>query len=158
MNAIKIDDIKTFMNKLLLKDDFDSFLLEEASITTYNTFTIDGHIMKAFYTNEEFDELESNTLSYWKAIKPICFELIKGKKLPIKFKLVFKLDNKGISKLLSESNLPFNEDEIAGLYFNIKYENNSLACITATSTTTFTLDKSLEKLWDEWMEKYINQL
>ena len=41
MIALKITHIKQFMNRLLAGEDFDSFLLEEASISTYNTFTID---------------------------------------------------------------------------------------------------------------------
>lgn len=48
MKAYQIKDIKNFMGRLLGSDSFDSFLLAEASITTYNTFIIDGHIEKAF--------------------------------------------------------------------------------------------------------------
>ena len=47
------------MNALLLSEQFDSFLVEEAIITTYNTFHIDGHLVRDFYTNEELELLES---------------------------------------------------------------------------------------------------
>ena len=48
MKAYQIKDVKNFMGRLLGTDAFDSFLLAEASITTYNTFVIDGHIEKIF--------------------------------------------------------------------------------------------------------------
>ena len=79
MNSINIPskDIKKFMNCLLVGDTFDKFLLEEASITTFNTFTIDGHVQSDFYSEEELATLPDNTLSTWATIKPICFNLIK---------------------------------------------------------------------------------
>ena len=52
MLAIQIKDVKTFMSKLLSGNTFDSFLLEEAQIHTFNTFVIDGHQNRDFYTKE----------------------------------------------------------------------------------------------------------
>jgi hypothetical protein len=80
MNSVNIPskDIKKFMNCLLVGDTFDKFLLEEASITTFNTFTIDGHVQSDFYSEEELASLADSTLSSWANIKPICFNLIKG--------------------------------------------------------------------------------
>ena len=43
------------MGKLLGTECFDSFLLEEAVITTYNTFRIDGRINREFYSDEEWE-------------------------------------------------------------------------------------------------------
>ena len=83
-------DIKKFMNCLLVGDTFDKFLLEEASITTFNTFTIDGHIQSDFYSVDELTTLPDSNLSTWATIKPICFNLIKGNKLPLRFKIVLK--------------------------------------------------------------------
>ena len=52
MIALKITNVKQFMAKLLGSEDFDSFLLEEAAISTYNTFMIDGHQNRDFYSTE----------------------------------------------------------------------------------------------------------
>ena len=41
------------MNHLLVADTFDPFLLEEATISTALTVTIDGHINKDFYPADE---------------------------------------------------------------------------------------------------------
>lgn len=40
MIALKITNVKKFMGKLLASEAFDSFVIEEASISTYNTFLI----------------------------------------------------------------------------------------------------------------------
>ena len=42
MIALRIKDVKHFMGRLLGTDFFDIFLLEQAVVTTYNTFTVDG--------------------------------------------------------------------------------------------------------------------
>ena len=52
MIALKVEDVKTFTSKLFLKEDFDSFLVKEVNIVTYNNFSIDGHIRQGYYTDE----------------------------------------------------------------------------------------------------------
>ena len=49
MIALKLKNTKNFMTHLLLSDTFDNFLFIEGEIVTFNTFTIDGYIQKAFY-------------------------------------------------------------------------------------------------------------
>ena len=49
MTAEQIEDIKGLTSKLFLGESFDAFLVREAQIVTYNSFTIDGHIRKNFY-------------------------------------------------------------------------------------------------------------
>ena len=100
MNSISIKDVKVFMSHLLVKNSFDNFLIEEATITTFNTFTIDGHIVKDFYSPEEYDALDSKELSYWRTIKPICYDLIKGNKTPLRFKFILKADDTLVSKII----------------------------------------------------------
>lgn len=50
MIALQIADIRVFMKKLLLSETFDRFLLLEGSITTFNTFEIDGTLQKTYYS------------------------------------------------------------------------------------------------------------
>ena len=56
MIALQIQDIKNFMSKLLLSQTFDHFLLVEGSITTFNTFRIEGRVHKDFFSEEELEE------------------------------------------------------------------------------------------------------
>lgn len=166
MNSINIEskDIKTFMNCLLIKDTFDSFLLEEASITTYNTFNIDGHIQKDFFSPEELSELPDETLSTWATVKPFCFSIIKGNKLPLKFKIVLKAAPSYTQKLLNECQCGLSLNNVGGLYMNIRYDSRHsltgesvsspvLDCVSMASLNIFTMDKTLEKAWDEKCRK-----
>ena len=50
MIALKIAEVKDFMNKLLCQDVFDHFLIQEAIITTNVSCHIDGTLQKDFYT------------------------------------------------------------------------------------------------------------
>ena len=73
MIALKITNVKQFMGKLLASEEFDSFMLEEASISTYNTFMIDGHQNRDFYTTEEWEDKEMRPYDFttWNQIRPI---------------------------------------------------------------------------------------
>ena len=168
MNNINItsSDIKKFMNCLLVKDTFDNFLLEEASITTYNTFTIDGHIQRDFFSEDEVESLPDKLLSTWGTVKPHCFNLIKGSKLPLRFKIVLKASSSYTEKLLNEHPCGLTLKDVGGLYINIRYDSHrsldgsetgtaALDCISMASLNIFSLDKTLEKAWDSVCEKAI---
>ena len=62
MLALKINNVKTFMTQLLIGDTFDAFPLAEASITTFNTFTIDGRVNKEFFDTDTQDILTQNAV------------------------------------------------------------------------------------------------
>ncbi|MBE5927529.1 MAG: hypothetical protein E7270_11295 [Lachnospiraceae bacterium] len=151
-----ITDVKSFTSALFIGETFDNFLVSEVNITTYNTFTIDGHIKKNFYTNEEYEELGSPSLSKWSSLKPLCFSIIKGKKLPLSFKIIFCLSKEATTTFLKENDLDFTVDNINGLFINIKFENNELSYVTGTSLNVFTMDKSLEQAFDSHISKFIS--
>ena len=64
MLALKINDVKNFMNQLLIGDTFDSFSLVEASITTFSNFTIDGKIHKDFFDTDTVQNMNFNDSDY----------------------------------------------------------------------------------------------
>lgn len=64
MIALKIAEVKDFMNKLLCQDVFDHFLIQEAIITTNVSCHIDGTLQKDFYTLEELEEQNLTGLSF----------------------------------------------------------------------------------------------
>lgn len=53
MLALKITDIKDFTNKLFIGDIFDRFWLNEASITTFSTYIIDGKLQQEFFDSDK---------------------------------------------------------------------------------------------------------
>lgn len=154
MILLEIEHVKECMSKLLLSDIFDPFYFIEGEIVTFNTFKIDGYLKKNFFTSEEQEEMGSREYSLWKDIREFCFSLIKGKKTPLSFHLVFGLSRANIEKLLLKQDLTFTPSDVNGLYMNLKYDGSHLQCVTGTSLHTFTLDKSLEQAWDNMVEKF----
>lgn len=159
MIAMQIQDIKDFMSKLLLGDAFNSFWLSEVSVTTSVSFTIDGLLHPDFFDTQEGEQLsqEERTYALWGDIKPFCFSIMKGKKTPLHFKIVFLLSRKNTKKLLSGSSLPFSLEDVYGLFVNFQYDGSRLVCTTGSSLKTFSLDKSLDRVWDEMIQKFFKQ-
>ena len=110
------------------------------------------------YQKEFFD---SNSVlpeySYWKNVRNFCFSLIKGKRTPLAFQFVFSLAPKNIETLLLQNDLSVQADAVQGLYLNIRYNGETLTCITGTSFKTFTMDKTLEHAWDEMTENFFKK-
>lgn len=153
MLALRFTQTKNFMERLLLSPAFDRFLLSEASITTAATVSIDGHFHPDFYP--EADEEENapvradRGLIYWEQLRPTCFQLIRGKHTPLSFSFIFCLDTSQIQKLLADTSLSFRPEDVRALFLNIRYDNGTLTCTTATSMNLFTLDRSLEETWEK---------
>jgi len=166
MRLTKITNVKQFMNKLLIDSAFDSFLISEAVIKTANSYVIDGHINGGFYSETELSELESlaisenrvfsKKMSRWYQIKPTVFSLIKGKKTPSYFKMSFYLADENIEKLLSSIDTLINAHDIDGLSMIVKYSDDELTVTSSLGLKIFSLDKSLEKYWDEMVIKFLS--
>ncbi|MDE6054226.1 MAG: hypothetical protein K2G55_10785 [Lachnospiraceae bacterium] len=160
MIALEIKETKNIMNALLISGQFDSFLVEEAVITTFNTFHIDGHLVKDFYSSEELEEFEKNqkstVFSRWNDIRPVCFQLIKGRKTPVSFKVVLHATPQLIEKIAANPECGVAANLIRSLVLNIRYDNGKVACITGSAFTTFIMDKSIDRLWDAYVRQLLS--
>ena len=145
------------MAKLLTQELFDNYLVEEAVIDTYNTFTIDGRIHKDFYKDisSTEDEVPSEDFSRWSKIRPICLELIKGKQTPLGFKFILRMNDMDKRDFLStvDTDLPPEQLHIGMV---VKYTQGQVIITTAFSCDIFTLDKSAEKAWDEYIPSFLD--
>ena len=159
MIALKIKNVKQFMGKLLASEAFDSFLTEEASISTYNTFLIDGHQNKDFYTNEEWEDKEIRPYDFteWKQIRSICYSLIKGKKTPSAFKFILHLIPDYVPSILKSEDTAVTPQQVKALVLTIKYDGTTLTLITGTAFHTFIMDKSVDALWDNAIKKFLDK-
>lgn len=159
MISFKIEHTKDFMNKLLLQEAFDAFLVKEANISTFQTLHIDGSRNKSFYTTEELEELGPDMdFVRWSEIKALCFQAIKGKKTPLSFKFVFKLSEKNTEKFLLQTGVSFNTSDVSGLFLNISFENGIIHCVSGTALKIFTMEKSLDTEWDSMVERFLKQI
>ena len=159
MKAFQIADVKDFMKKTLLQDTFDPFRVSEVSITTAVTYAIDGILHPEFYSSDEANALPNDGETYisWKEVKPFCFFIIKGKKTPLNFKIVFLLSRENVQKLLDMNGITIGFEDVSGLYLNCQYEKDTLMCVTGTSLRFFTMDKSLDHAWDDMVTKFFKQ-
>ena len=157
MTALEIKITKNFMNALLVSEKFDAFLVEDASVTTFNTFEIDGHIVKDFYTSEEIEAAGGAlpVFSQWKDIRPICFQLIKGKKTPVSFKVVLHASPELTAQIAQNPECGVDASLIRSLGLNIRYDKGRVTCVTGTAFTTFIMDKSVDALWDQYIRSFL---
>lgn len=159
MIALKITSIKQFMGKLLASEAFDPFLLEEASISTYNTFLIDGRQNRDFYSSEEWEDREIRPYDFttWKQIRPICYSLIKGTHTPCAFKFILHLIPDYVASILKNGDTSVTPQQIKALALTIKYDGTVLTLITGMSFHTFIMDKTVDILWDNAVKQFLTK-
>lgn len=159
MLSLQIEEVKPFMNLLFLGSAFDAFCLSEATFVTFSTFHIDGNFKADYYSLEDAALLDRPDETYilWREVRPFCLELIRGKRTPLEFKIVFRLSAANAQKLIAQSGLSLTADDIGGLFLNLHFHAGSLACTTGTSLRFFTLDKSLDQVWDSMVKKYFQK-
>lgn len=143
------------MSQLLVKNTFDTLYISEADIATSVTFSINGLINKDYYTPEDYEQLTHKKYSLWSDIKPVCFNLIKGKKVPASMKLVFILPDSLCEHIISDYSLAYSLPDINALCINIKYFNGCVTITTGTSLNMFTMDKSVDAAFDDYIKKHL---
>lgn len=155
MISIEMDDIKNFMSKLLVKDCFDDYYLNVLEIATSNTFHIDGKLNKQWFIDENENEIEEQEYVLWGDIKKIAYEIIKGNRTPLSMKVILSYSGNRMEKLLKSLSSNSSIEYVGSLYLNIHYNNNQLFITTGVAYINFTMDKSIEKEWDSYIEKNI---
>lgn len=159
MRSYQIQDIRDFMKKLLISEAFDTFLLSEASITTYATFHIDGTFHPEYLNTADAELLtaEKSGCVLWLRIRPFFFELTKGKNTPLSFRIVFRLAPHNVESLIAQTGVPLQADAVDGLFLNIHFDGSSLTCTSGTSLRVFSMDRTLEHSWDGMLEKFFHR-
>ena len=109
---------------------FQHFSFVEASFTTFVTYTLDGQLHKEFFDSEQ---KPMRTYCLWEDVQAQCFSIIKGKRTPLNFKIVFQLSSSNVEKLLSQSGIALKPEDIYGLYLNCQFDGKQLLCTTGTS-------------------------
>jgi len=159
MVSLQIKSTKNFMAKFLATDTFDLFLLEGAVVTMNTVFSIDGHQVREFYTNEEWEdkEIRPYDLIEWRRIRELVFSLIKGKHTPVSFKFVLHVKPEYTASLLSKADTAVTPDQIRAFVLTVKYDGSALNLITATATHTFLPDKTPDQIWDNAMRRFLDK-
>ena len=156
MVAYKVLDVRNCMNELLCKETFDFFLLQEAVINTFGTFSIDGHKNDDYFTTDETAEFDDNdSLMPYEYFRNYCFDIIKGKKTPLSFQVILSLPTNVIEQIIESAELNFRAKDV-NLVAIFRFNDNGLTITTGTSFNEFVMDKSLERKFDEWFYNFLN--
>ena len=140
MIVLQIESIKAFMERMFCSDMFDRFHLKSCEVTTFVTFSLDGKRYDEWFDSEEKSR-DSMGLVTWKQVKPYVYEWIKGKKAPNKMKIDFchYMSNGDVGSV------------------RIQYEKETLLLFTGYMQKEFTLDKSVQRSWDENCKEFIKK-
>lgn len=152
MEIFSIDEKTEYLKELFEKEKYDSFYLYEVRVKTKLDYYVNGRLNREYFDTEEQADLPEYV--EWKDIKQIVYSYIKGKRLPIGFKIILMFNRENISRLLEMNNLPVKTEDVRALFMNVVYEHEALSVTTGTSLKIFTMDKTLEHVWDDTVKKY----
>ena len=138
-----IENKKQFMALLLKGTSFDKLLVRNVTLRTSVLFEIDCTLDKNWFDSDEQESLPK--YSAWADMRPVIFELIKGNKLPGYMKVVLSPDVSATEKIHKNA---------AALFINITFENNILSVTTGNSEKSFSMDKAVERTWDEYAGRF----
>lgn len=165
MIALKILDLRKFMSAFLIRDLFNEYSLIEAQVRTFCTYSIDGRLERAFFETEHAAGTVSPDTSVakasaaqdapgsveyvrWNMVKPHVYNLIRGKRTPLSFKFVFFYPPEKLASFLTTAGLRSDAGDVYGLCVNLRYDGAGLVLTTGISRKGFTLDRSVDEVWD----------
>jgi len=161
MIALKITDTKKMMQTLLFSTSFDSFSLQEVSVTKDISLFLEGRLHSDYFSSEDFNaspELSGREFATWGQYRELLASFIKGDKSPLAFKFVLQASGSYMQKLLASPEFTADPSLVKSLILTFRYENGTLTCLTGTAFTTFVLDKSLDALWDRAIRKSLDHM
>lgn len=158
MILLNIFDIKNLMSYLLLKDTFDSCLLEELQVTTFAKMSMEGRRNKGWYDTEE-NPGSLPELLYWREARPFVLQYIRGKKTPASFAISLKVPKEVAAELSGEAGLvPLLSGEEVELLLHFRFGQDKLSVVTGCSHFAFTMDRKAEISWDEAIKSCLKRL
>ena len=159
MKAFQLTEKKEFTHLLLRSELFDHFLLSEASIHAAVHYDIDGRLNTSFFSEDERSVQQLEGLAYmpYGRLRPVFFELIKGKSAPTAFKFVLMLSPSNLQKTIQASGTPIASADILAAYMNILYQKEQLILTTGVSYRMFIPDKSFERDWEKFTINFLNR-
>ena len=152
MIAVAMDPagVKGFMNRLLREDILDIFEVRGVEMALNTRISINGALEASPADEEHETEAKPKNLGYttWEALRPLIFAIIKTSAKPKQVKIVFSYKASAAKEI---------HQNAAALFLNMVYENDTVNFTTATAQREFSLEKSLDDTWDEWVRGFFVQ-
>jgi hypothetical protein len=153
MISIRITNQRDFTSKLFANDCFDSLLLDSAQFSVFSTFMIDGRRNDDFFDSDDLSAGEHYLP--WSRYRSICFQIMKGTRKPLSFKLIFRLDKEQLLAFASFCGFDPAQLGINALFWNIHYQQNEILCTTGISTVSFLPDRTIQQAFDRYIQHYL---
>ena len=141
MKMYQIEEVKPFMAQLLLQETFHKFCVSVAEIRTIVPITIKGTMSHDWLSPEDAEKYKELEYIPWKLLRPVVFELIKGKQTPdfLKIQFVYYSEN----------------GDCGGL--RVQFEAGTLTCLSTYTPAEFSLDRNAETFWDENCQAFLKK-
>ena len=130
-------DVRTLMNMLLVQTVFDDFDLRSCTIQSFARFDIEGSSPEPEHSRPPFCK--------WQRLRPYVYNIIKGSQRPRFLKFVFSLSEKNLGDF----------EGARALFVNIIFDKNMVHLTTGASMNSFSLDRSVEGLWDSFVVNFL---
>lgn len=141
MTALRVNDIKKFMELLLSGEVFDRFMFIEAEVGMSMDHRISGRINRAFYTSDENEILGSGVYHLWANAKDSVRKTVSGKRLPVRMKIVLQKEGESGTQII-----------------NIRFDQTGLTVVTGFAQNGFNPDKQPERDWDKEACEFLKSL
>ena len=153
MIALQIQDKKKMLQVLLESTSFDTFLMQEASVIRDSSLFLEGRIHPEYQPQKDSPvQTEGADFIPWHDVRTLLASYI-GKGFPLSFKFVLQAPAAYTQNLLKHAAFTGDPSTVKGLILTFRYEQEHLTCLTGISLTTFSMDKSIETLWDQGIKK-----
>ena len=136
---------------------FDTFLLVEAYVRSDVSYTIDGRLNPSFFDSGELEGMTSKIYTTWGNVRQHIFNVIKGNKLPLNFKIVLILSDANINRIIEQNHLDLSLSDIANLSLNVYFDGEKITLTTMASMNIFSMDKTLATIWDANVSAFFKQ-
>ena len=118
---------------------------------------MDG-VRQGYYSEEELELQKIEEFSAWEGLKAFLLffdprEAASGK-LPDRVSSAAGGKRRGSSRPME---LGWPAEQVQGLYLNVQYENHGLTCITGVSLNVFSMDRTLEREWDQAVREFLKK-
>ena len=101
--------------------------------------------------------MTSKTYTTWGTVRHHIFNVIKGNKLPLNFKIVLILSDANINRIIEQNHLNLPTSDIANLSLNIYFDGEKISLTTMASMNIFSMDKTLANIWDANVSAFFKQ-
>ena len=149
MLGLSVIRLKDFTRHLFVTDSFDAFYLSEARFATSFSAQFDG---------KSLSENAPSPYISWGQLRPLAFQLIKGRELPKSFSLVLVYPEEKTAALLAAAGREADPENLPSLFINLRYRQEQLMLTTGISEKSFYPDFELPKRWDRQVLKILTEL